>query len=197
MSALVTVSGGIDSVVLGHWARGRGYDGELWFFDHGQPNVQRELSCAQALSEDLGWPLSVCGLRLSLPAGAESDRAFALGIAAEYAIGRGHEAVLVGMIGDDRGVRPHLAEFLSSFALATREMYARWPAELAFRIEAPLLDLGKAQVLRLGAELGVDFARSWSCNVRTDVPCGECRGCVERTRGFAEAGLHDALAPAA
>ena len=62
-----------------------------------------------------------------------------------------------------------------------------------FRVHAPLLRLGKAEIVRLGAELGVDFGLTHSCYAPGPggAPCGRCDACRLRAAGFAEAGLPD------
>ena len=60
-------------------------------------------------------------------------------------------------------------------------------------IHAPLLRLGKAEIVKLGAELGLDFSLTHSCYDpgASGRPCGECDSCLLRRRGFEEAGLAD------
>jgi 7-cyano-7-deazaguanine synthase len=62
-----------------------------------------------------------------------------------------------------------------------------------FRILAPLLRLSKADIIRLGTELGVDYALTHSCYApdARGRPCGICDSCRLRAKGFAEAGLAD------
>jgi 7-cyano-7-deazaguanine synthase len=62
-----------------------------------------------------------------------------------------------------------------------------------FHIHAPLLHLTKADIVRRGVELGVDFALTRSCYDPTPagLSCGHCDACTLRLRGFAEAGLRD------
>jgi 7-cyano-7-deazaguanine synthase len=63
----------------------------------------------------------------------------------------------------------------------------------AVRVKTPLVDLSKADVLRLGLALGVDYARTWSCYAGGDRACGTCPTCAERLQAFAEAGQSDPL----
>jgi 7-cyano-7-deazaguanine synthase len=61
-----------------------------------------------------------------------------------------------------------------------------------FRIHTPLMELSKAQIIRLGIELGVDYSVTHSCYDPLDhLPCGQCDSCLLRKAGFAEAGLID------
>ena len=48
----------------------------------------------------------------------------------------------------------------------------------------PFIHMTKAQIAKRGAELGVDFAQTWSCYVGGEVHCGECGTCVERREAF-------------
>lgn len=59
------------------------------------------------------------------------------------------------------------------------------------RIYAPLLDMSKAEIIRRGLELGVDYSLTWSCYQGLDAPCGRCDSCVLRAEGFRAAGAED------
>jgi 7-cyano-7-deazaguanine synthase len=62
-----------------------------------------------------------------------------------------------------------------------------------FRVHTPLIRLTKAQIIRRGTELGVDYGLTHSCYDpdATGAACGHCDSCVLRRRGFAEAGVAD------
>ena len=84
-------------------------------------------------------------------------------------------------------------EFIEAFqalaALATKRAVESRPV----RIEAPLIELSKAQIIRRGIDLGVDYALSVSC-YRADGQgraCGRCDSCRLRREGFAAAGVDD------
>jgi len=64
-----------------------------------------------------------------------------------------------------------------------------------FRIHTPLIDLSKADIIRRGRELGVDYGLTHSCYDPTPegISCGSCDSCRLRLKGFAEAGLSDPL----
>ena len=60
-----------------------------------------------------------------------------------------------------------------------------------FRIETPLIDRTKADIVRLGVEVGAPLGLTWSCYAGGERPCGRCDSCRLRAKGFAEAGLPD------
>ncbi len=90
--------------------------------------------------------------------------------------------------------RPAFLEAFQRLAdLATRAgVDAAARGERWMTVHAPLLTLTKAEIVRLGAELGVDHAATVSCyDPAPDGACGRCDACLLRRRGFAEAGLVD------
>lgn len=58
-------------------------------------------------------------------------------------------------------------------------------------IEAPFVNWTKAQVVKLGLELGVPYELTWSCYAGGDRPCGKCGTCIDRAKAFEENGVHD------
>lgn len=60
-------------------------------------------------------------------------------------------------------------------------------------IEAPLIDKTKAEIILMGKDLGVDFARTWTCYEGRNVACGYCTSCSSRIKGFLDAGMKDPL----
>ena len=65
-----------------------------------------------------------------------------------------------------------------------------------FHVRAPLLHLTKAEIIRRGVALGLDYGLTHSCYdpPPSGAPCGHCDSCVLRAKGFAEAGVRDPLA---
>jgi 7-cyano-7-deazaguanine synthase len=63
-------------------------------------------------------------------------------------------------------------------------------------VHTPLIDMTKAQIIRKGTELGVDYGLTHSCYDpgHGGLSCGLCDACLLRLKGFAEAGLDDPLA---
>ncbi|MBM4114066.1 MAG: 7-cyano-7-deazaguanine synthase QueC [Phycisphaerae bacterium] len=99
--------------------------------------------------------------------------------------------------------RPEFVRAFETLAnLATRDgVMSRERGERWLSIEAPLLELGKGEIVRRGVELGVDFSLTFSCYDPISSPtyppygvraCGRCDACRLRARGFADAGVVDA-----
>ena len=84
--------------------------------------------------------------------------------------------------------------FLEAFEkLASLATVAGAEHGVRFRVRAPLLELSKAEIIRRGLSLGVDYGLTWSCYDPTPdgLPCGHCDSCILRVRGFQEVGIKD------
>jgi 7-cyano-7-deazaguanine synthase len=68
---------------------------------------------------------------------------------------------------------------------------------VAMRIEAPIIAMGKADIVRHAVALGAPLEHTWSCYAGGERPCGTCDSCLLRAAGFAEAGHADPATPAA
>ncbi len=64
---------------------------------------------------------------------------------------------------------------------------------IAMSIRTPIIFLSKAEIARMGIELGAPLEYTWSCYEGGEIPCGECDSCRLRAKGFAEAGIRDPL----
>ncbi len=85
-------------------------------------------------------------------------------------------------------------EFLQAFEkLAAVATVAGAEHGVQFRVRAPLLEMTKADIIRRGLSLGVDYGLTWSCYDPTPdgLACGHCDSCILRKRGFEEAGVED------
>lgn len=60
-------------------------------------------------------------------------------------------------------------------------------------LEAPLVDLCRADIIRLGKRMKTPFELTWSCVASDETPCGRCVGCATRSRGFLDAALPDPI----
>lgn len=87
--------------------------------------------------------------------------------------------------------RPEYFEKLSQALNLGSKLGAQYQVRL--RVEVPLVFKSKAEIIRLGRELGAPLEHTWSCYEGGEVPCGECDSCRLRAKGFAEAGYPDPL----
>lgn len=122
-----------------------------------------------------------------------------LALALAFAEARGVRHLAIGVNAVDFSgypdCRPEFVEAFERLAnLATRDgVEAAARGERHFEVLAPLATCSKAEIVRLGHELGLDFALTSSC-YDPDThgrPCGGCDACRLRARGFAEAGMRD------
>lgn len=90
-------------------------------------------------------------------------------------------------------------EYLHAFeTMANLATKVAVEGKIKFKIEAPLLYLTKAEIIRKGIALGLDYSLTWSCydpqgESENPTPCLKCPSCVYRLKGFEEAGIKDPL----
>jgi 7-cyano-7-deazaguanine synthase len=219
--AVVLLSGGLDSATVLAVARAEGFECHALTVDHGQRHsgelkaakrVAAELRAAShrvvgidlraiggsALTDDIAVPKEGLGEGIPVtyvPARNTVFLAVALGLA--EVVGATH--VFVGISSVDYSgypdCRPGYVEAFQRLAdLATKSGVEGKP----IRLRAPLLHLSKAETVRTGLGLGVDYAWTTSCYDPDTAgrACGECDSCRIRAAAFAELGLPDpALAP--
>ncbi|MEI7881505.1 MAG: 7-cyano-7-deazaguanine synthase QueC [bacterium] len=112
-----------------------------------------------------------------------------LSIAAAYAEARGVTSLFYGaQTQDSYGYWDCTPEFLEKIN-AVLSLNRR----NAVTVVAPFVNMRKADEIRLGLELGVDYAHTWTCYRGGATPCGECPSCVERGDAFLEVGIADPL----
>jgi 7-cyano-7-deazaguanine synthase len=120
---------------------------------------------------------------------------FLLALALSWAESIGARDLFIGVSAVDYSGYPDCRpEFIGAFErLANLGTRAAAEGDRPYRVHAPLLDLTKAETVRAGVELGVDFGLTWSCyDPRPDGgPCLECDACRLRARGFDGAGIDD------
>jgi 7-cyano-7-deazaguanine synthase len=222
--AVVLLSGGLDSATALAVARDEGFECYALSFDYGQRH-DRELESARRVADALGARQHLV-LRLDLRAiggsaltadiavpKSRSESEMSAGIPVTYVPARNtiflshalawaevleSSDIFIGVNALDYSGYPDCRpEYVQAFErmanLATR---AGVEGRMRLRIHAPLIDLSKAQIVRRGTELGVDFGLTWSCyEPQPDGrACGRCDSCLLRRKGFREAGLRDPVA---
>ena len=83
-------------------------------------------------------------------------------------------------------------EFIAAFEAAANAGTRAGTEGEGYRIRAPLIDMTKAEIIRKGTELGVDYAMTVTCyDATAEGACGECDACALRRRGFVDADIDD------
>ena len=212
MKVVVLLSGGLDSVTALHDALQQQEVVAALSFDYGAKHHARELPMAAWQCGLLSIPHSVAPLGIvakefesdllssggAIPDGHYEEKSMKstvvpfrngimLAIAAGFAESQGAEAVVIAAHSGDHAIYPDCREsFMEPMARAIREgTYAR------IELLRPFITKDKAGIVRRGAELGVDFSRTWSCYKGNDLHCGTCGTCIERREAFLLAGVPD------
>jgi len=217
--AAVLLSGGLDSATVLAIARSEGYECHCLTVDYGQRH-RIELVAAERIADALGAAshrIVAVDLRaiggsaltdhIEVPKDLEPGRA---AVPVTYVPARNTVllALLLGLaettdaadlfIGanavDYSGYPDCRPQFLQAFeSLADLATVAGTERGVRFRIHAPLLELSKADIIRRGIALGVDYSISHSCYAPTTdgLACGRCDSCILRRRGFDDAGVAD------
>lgn len=212
MNVVVLCSGGMDSVAALYWARREHRVAAAVSFDYGAKHNHRELPFAAEHARRLGVRHEIIALdfvdRLfasdllksggAIPEGhyaAENMKqtvvpfrnAILLSIACGFAESIGAEGLVIAAHGGDHAIYPDCREdFMRAMGEAMRlGTYA------GVQLLRPFIAYDKGRIAAEGAQLGVDFARTWSCYKGGAVHCGRCGTCVERREAFAQAGIVD------
>jgi 7-cyano-7-deazaguanine synthase len=221
MKAVVLLSGGLDSATALAVARGRGFECYALSVDYGQRH-RVELDRAAAVAKALGAVehrvvkidlRQIGGSALTADIAVPKDRdademghgvpvtyvparnTILLGLALGYAEVVGAFDLFIGAnVLDYSGYPDCRPEFLAAFQdLANLATKAGTEGAGRFRVHSPLLQMTKAEIIREGVRLGVDYAQTLSCYDPDAAgrACGRCDSCLLRKKGFAEAGVPD------
>ena len=215
--AVVLLSGGLDSYTAAAMAAADGFTLHALTVRYGQVHA-REINAARAVARALGvrrhieLDLDLRGIAASALTGAAAvpkDRPIDDSIPSTYVPARntiflslalawaetlGADDIVIGVNALDYSGYPdcrpeYIAAFERMAALATRAGVEG----NRLRIHTPLISLSKAEIIRRGVALGLDYGLTHSCYDPTPEgrPCGRCDSCVLRAKGFAEAGVAD------
>ena len=221
--AVVLLSGGLDSATVLAIARHEGFDPSAISFRYGQRHAF-ELHCAKkiagrdgpvphvvidfdlrrfggsALTADIDVPKEreAADIAEGIPITYVPARnTIFLSFALAYAEVLGATDIFVGVNALDYSGYPDCRpEYIGAFeAMANLATRAGVEGTQKLKIHAPLMAMNKAQIIRRGIELGVDYSLTSSCYDPglSGEPCGGCDSCQLRRRGFAAAGIADPL----
>ena len=214
--AVILVSGGLDSTTVLAMAKAAGYACYTLSFDYGQRH-RAELFAAERVSAALGdVEHKVVKLNLdSIGGSALTDASIAvpeeategipityvparntvfLAIALGWAEVLGASDIFIGVNAVDYSGYPDCRpEFISAFETLANLATRMGVEGQSLTVHAPLMSMGKDDIIRAGIELGVDYALTVSCYQATaeGLACGKCDSCRLRAQGFKDAGVED------
>ncbi len=215
MKVVVLLSGGMDSVTALHDAAQKSEVVAALSFDYGSKHNHREIPFAKHHADVLGVPQTTIPLGFiadhfasdllqsggSIPFGHYEEatmkstvvpfrNGIMLSIAAGFAESCGAGGLVIAAHSGDHAIYPDCREnFMTAQAEAIRlGTYA------GIEVLRPFISMTKSDIVLHGAELGIDYEKTWSCYVGGDIHCGRCGTCVERREAFLLAGLHDPTA---
>jgi 7-cyano-7-deazaguanine synthase len=220
MKAIVLLSGGLDSYTAAAVAKSQGFEIYALTVRYGQRH-EREIVCARAVARALGaarhlvLPIdlrSIGGSSLTSDESVPRDReptatdipstyvparnTIFLSLALAWAEVLDARDIFIGVNALDYSGYPDCRpEFVRAFeSLATLATRAGVEGG-RFRVHTPLISSSKAEIVKQGLALGLDYGITHSCYDPDPEgrPCGHCDSCVLRAKGFAEAGVNDPL----
>ena len=212
MKVCVLLSGGMDSVTALYEVLNHHEVVKCLSFDYGSKHNHREIPFAQLHAEMHGVSHHTISLGFmnelfesdllqsggEIPEGHYAEEnmkktvvpfrnGIMLAIAAGYAESAGADGLVIAAHLGDHAIYPDCREpFMAGMAQAMREgTYAR------IELLRPFIAMDKAAIAKRGAELGIDYSKTWSCYKGNEIHCGICGTCVERREAFMLAGLPD------
>jgi len=217
--AVVLLSGGMDSCVCAALAA-RDHDAAAVHVSYGQRTEERERQSFLAICEQLKIRDKLVVRNEALRAiggSALTDDAIAvpraetlgrgipvtyvpfrnahfLAVAVSWAEVLGAEKVYIGAVEPDSSGYP---DCRPAYYKAFNEVVKAGTKDGRIEVVTPLIAMRKAEIVRLGLELGAPFDLTWSCYSREDQACGVCDSCVLRLRAFEAAGARDPIPYAA
>lgn len=216
-SAIVLVSGGMDSCVTAAIARAENDEIALLHVSYGQRTERRERRAFEDIADFYGAArrLAVSIEYLARIGGSSlTDRAMEvteanleateiptsyvpfrnanmLSIATSWAEVIGASRIYIGAVAEDSSGYPDCRpEFYEAFEKA---IDAGTKPGTRVRIRTPIIHLSKAEIVKKGLELNAPLHLSWSCYRNEDFACGTCDSCALRLRGFARADVEDPI----
>ncbi len=215
-SAVVLVSGGMDSCVTSAVAAAEGYELALLHSSYGQRTEARERRSFEGIADhyrarrlwldqrylgtiggssltDASIPVSEANLESTeIPTSYVPFRnAHFLSAAVSWAEVIGASRIYIGAVFADSSGYP---DCRPKYYAAFNELVRRGTKpETRIEIVAPLIGMHKHQIIRRGLELGAPLELTWSCYRASDLACGTCDSCALRLRAFAQAGVSDPI----
>jgi len=221
--AVVLLSGGLDSTTTLAIAISQGYEAYAISFNYGQRHLV-ELRAAERVANTLrakehlvvnvdlrSIGASALTANREVPKGRSLDEMSGqipvtyvparntvfLALALAWAEALGAHRIFIGVNALDYSGYPDCRpEYIEAFAKVANLGTKAGVEGRNFEIHTPLINMTKAQIIRKGLELGVDYSLTHSCYdpAADGRPCGQCDSCLLREKGFREAGVRDPIA---
>jgi 7-cyano-7-deazaguanine synthase len=219
-NAVMLLSGGLDSATAAAIARAEGYELYALTVAYGQRHLV-EIEAARRVARAVGVVRHIeltidmaafGGSTLTGDGGVPKDRDLAevgipstyvparntvfLSLALAWAESLGASDIVIGVNALDYSGYPDCRpDFIEAFERMANLATRAGVEGARFRVHTPLISLSKADIIRRGLALGVDYGLTHSCYDPGPAgrPCGRCDSCVLRAKGFAECGVPDPL----
>ncbi len=214
--ATLVTSGGMDSATMAYYYKSKNYSVHMVGFNYGQRH-SKELDSLFKIAEQLGAQVDVIDLThikhligtssltsdaITVPDGHYAEEtmritvvpnrnAMMLSIATAIGVAEGAEVVATGIHAGDHFIYP---DCRPAFFEPFNEAFVKGNDGHAvenFRLEAPFINKTKADIAKLGDDLGVPYELTWSCYKGGEKHCGRCGTCVERVEAFLLAEVTD------
>ncbi|MDR1244036.1 MAG: 7-cyano-7-deazaguanine synthase QueC [Endomicrobium sp.] len=206
--AIVLLSGGLDSTTILYYTLSKGYKCNCIIFDYGQKH-KKEINSAVKIAKLANVNYSLIKITLpwsndvltnknkKVPIHKRLPRTvpptYVLGrntLFLSYALSFAHSInannIFIGVNAVDFSNYPDCTpEFIKAYNNVLKSLKTK------IIIQAPLLKLNKAQIIKLGTKLNVPYKNTWTCYNGLDKPCMQCDSCKLRAKGFKEAKIDD------
>ena len=208
---IILLSGGLDSTVLLYLAKKNGYNLSALIFDYKQRH-KKEIESAKKIARlngikyylvslNLPWtrsgltqkniriPANRCLKNKEIPTTYVAGRNIIfLSYAASLADSIGATRVFIGVHTQDYSGYP---DCRPEFIKGMQSSFSKGLVSRQIKIAAPLINMNKKTIIKLGLKLGVPFRYTWSCYQGGSYPCGKCDSCRFRESAFSDLGIVD------
>jgi len=206
-TAIIPLSGGIDSSTCISYATHLGFDVYAVFIDYGQNNLRHEVEAANHIADyykvkeikilTLDWFKKIGGTGLTDASHLNQDNkkmeyvpfrnSIILSLAMAWAEAINANAIFYGSTGPPWITPDNSPEYFDAF----RRLASIATMKKNIEILSPFNEWNKSQVIELGVTLGVPYQLTWSCHNDGENVCQECSQCLDRIQGFSHLGIED------
>jgi queuosine biosynthesis protein QueC len=206
--AIVLFSGGLDSTTALYYALSKGFECHCLIFDYGQRHG-KEIKTAVKIAKKTKSSFNIVKLALPWSSDSLTDKSKNLpkvlpppnSVPSTYVPGRNTlflsyalscaesqkaSEIFIGVNSVDFSNYPDCTpEFIRSYNTLLKSL------KVKISVNAPLLEMSKSQIIKLGIKLKVPYFMTWSCYSGLKKPCGKCDSCRLRAKGFKDAKIKD------